>query len=98
MNLEVYAETISNSGRLDLLIQMPKTTYVIELKLDRTPEEGLHQIISKGYDKPYLGQGKSIARIGLNFSSKKRNIDTWQGELLDEDGKLIRQLAPEAKQ
>ena len=98
MNLEVYAETISNSGRLDLLIQMAKTTYVIELKLDSSPEAGLKQIISKGYDKPYLGQGKSIARIGLNFSSKKRNIDTWQGELLDEDGKLIRQLAPEAKQ
>ena len=98
MNLEVYAETIINLGRLDLLIQMPKTTYVIELKLDSTPEIGLNQIISTGYDKPYLGQGKSIARIGLNFSSNKRNIDTWQGELLDENGKLIRKLAPEAKQ
>ena len=97
MNLEVYAETIINLGRLDLLIQMPKTTYVIELKLDRTPEAGLQQIVSQEYDKPYLGQGKSIARIGLNFSSKKRNIDTWQGELLDEHGKLIRQLAPEDK-
>ena len=98
IDLEVSAEVSNNSGRLDLLIQMPKTTYVIELKLNRTPEEGLNQIISKGYDKPYLGQGKSIARIGLNFSSNKRNIDTWQGELLDEDGKLIRKLAPEAKQ
>ena len=98
IDLEVSAEVSNNSGRLDLLIQMPKTTYVIELKLNRTPEEGLHQIISKGYDKPYLGQGKSIARIGLNFSSNKRNIDTWQGELLDEDGALIRKLAPEAKQ
>ena len=97
IDLEVSAEVTNNSGRLDLLIQMPKTTYVIELKLNRTPEEGLHQIISKGYDKPYLGQGKSIARIGLNFSSKKRNIDTWQGELLDEHGTLIRQLAPEVK-
>ena len=97
IDLEVSAEVTNNSGRLDLLIQMPKTTYVIELKLNRTPEEGLHQIISKGYDKPYLGQGKSIARIGLNFSSNKRNIDTWQGELLDENGSLIRKLAPEDK-
>ena len=98
LNLEVSAEVANNSGRLDLLIEMPKTTYVIELKLDSTPEAGLNQIISKEYDKPYLGQGKSIARIGLNFSSDKRNIDTWQGELLDEHGKLIRKLAPEAKQ
>ena len=98
MSLEVSAEVSNNFGRLDLLIQMPKTTYIIELKLDRTPEEGLKQIISTEYDKPYLGQGKSIARIGLNFSSNKRNIDTWQGELLDENGKLIRKLAPEDKQ
>ena len=44
----------NNLGRLDLLIEMPKTTYVIELKLDSSPEEGLKQIIAKGYDRPYL--------------------------------------------
>ena len=98
LDLEVSAEVANNFGRLDLLIQMPKTSYVIELKLDSSPETGLKQIISKKYDRPYLGQGKSIARIGLSFSSGKRNIDTWQGELLDEDGALIRKLAPEDKQ
>ena len=98
MDLEVSSEISSSWGRLDLLIQMPQTSYVIELKLDSTPEAGLHQIISKGYDRPYRGQGKSIVRVGLSFSSDKRNIDTWQGELLDEDGALIRKLAPEAKQ
>ena len=97
LNLDVSAEVANNFGRLDLLIEMPKTTYIIELKLDSSPETGLKQIISKKYDRPYLGQGKSIARIGLSFSSGKRNIDTWQGELLDENGKLIRKLAPEDK-
>ena len=98
MDLAVSSEIASSWGRLDLLIQMPQTTYVIELKLDSSPETGLKQIISKGYDRPYLGQGKSIVRVGLSFSSDKRNIDTWQGELLDESGKLIRELAPAAKQ
>ena len=97
MDLEVSSEISSSWGRLDLLIQMPQTSYVIELKLDSTPEAGLKQIISKEYDRPYLGQGKSIVRVGLSFSSEKRNIDTWQGELLDESGKLIRELAPEDK-
>ena len=54
IDLEVSAEVASNFGRLDLLIQMPKTTYVIELKLDSTPEAGLKQIISKEYDRPGL--------------------------------------------
>ena len=98
MDLKVSAEVANNLGRLDLLIEMSKTTYVIELKLDSSPEAGLKQIISKEYDRPYLRQRKSIARIGLSFSSGKRNIDTWQGELLDEDGKLVRKLAPEDKQ
>jgi len=98
MDLEVSSEISSSWGRLDLLIQMPQTSYVIELKLDSTPEAGLKQIISKGYDRPYRGQGKSIVRVGLSFSSDKRNIDTWQGELLDEHGALIRKLAPEAQQ
>ena len=97
MDLEVSSEISSSWGRLDLLIQMPQTSYVIELKLDSTPEAGLKQIISKGYDRPYRGQGKSIVRVGLSFSSDKRNIDTWQGELLDEHGALIRKLAPEAQ-
>ena len=97
MDLEVSSEISSSWGRLDLLIQMPQTSYVIELKLDSSPEAGLKQIISKGYDRPYRGQGKSIVRVGLSFSSDKRNIDTWQGELLDENGSLIRKLAPEDK-
>ena len=54
IDLEVFAGTDSSLGRLDLLIQMPKTTYVIELKLDSTPEAGLKQIISKEYDRPGL--------------------------------------------
>ena len=71
MSLEVYAERANSLGCLDLLIQMPKTTYAIELKLDSSPEAGLKQIISKEYDRPYLGQGKSIARVGL--TSLQRN-------------------------
>ena len=58
MDLEVSSEISSSWGRLDLLIQMPQTSYVIELKLDSTPEAGLHQIISKGYDRPYRGTRK----------------------------------------
>ena len=98
MGLEVAAETPSSLGRLDLLVEVATTTYVIEVKLDSSPEEGVRQIRQQQYDRPYLGQGKAIAIVGLSFSSEKRNIATWQGELLDEHGALIRKLAPAAKQ
>ena len=98
MRINVAAEIPSSLGCLDLLIQVPKTTYVIELKLDSSPEAGLKQIREQQYHAPYLGKGKAIAIVGLSFSSDTRSIATWQGELLDEDGKLIRKLAPAAKQ
>ena len=98
MGLEVAAETPSSLGRVDLLLLMARTTYVIELKLDKSPEEGLKQIKEKQYYLPYLNQGQELALIGLNFSSTSRNIDSWAGELLDEHGELIRKLAPTAKQ
>ena len=48
MDLEVSAEVANNLGRLDLLIEMPKTTYIIELKLDSSPEDRAQANHSKG--------------------------------------------------
>ena len=44
MGIDVAGEISSSLGCLDLLIQVPTTTYVIELKLDSSPEAGLKQI------------------------------------------------------
>lgn len=98
MSLRVAAETPSSLGRLDLLVLMSSTTYVIELKLDKSPEDGLQQIKEKKYYVPHLGQGKPVALLGINFSSTSRNIESWSGELLDERGELIQALVPSAKQ
>lgn len=98
MGLEVAAETPGNLGRLDLLVQVSGTTYIIELKLDKSPEQGIEQIREKQYYLPYLHQGQKLALVGLNFSSSARNIASWSGELLDEQGKLIQALVPESKQ
>ena len=98
MGLRVVAEPSSNLGRLDLLVQVPGTTYVIELKLNKKPADGVRQIREKQYYLPYLNQGQELALIGVNFSSTARNIENWAGELLDERGELIRKLTPAAKQ
>ena len=57
----------------------------------------MKQTLDHEYSQRCRHQGKQIVVMGVSFSSKKRNIDTWQGELLDENGKLIRKLAPEAE-
>ena len=95
MGLRVAAETSSSLGRLDLLVLLDSTTYVMELKLDKSPTEGLQQIKEKKYYVPYLNQGKALALVGISFSSTARNIGSWVGELLDEHGGVIRALTPE---
>ena len=84
----------TNFGEIDILLRLPDITYILELKLDKRPEEGLAQIHEKGYYRPYMNQGREIVLVGLSFSSAKRNIDTWAGEILDETGKLLQTLLP----
>jgi hypothetical protein len=94
MGFEPLSERSTNTGRIDVVLEMPKSTYIIELKLDNSSKNALYQIRKKGYFNPYLLKGKEIAIVGANFSSEKRNISDWEGELLSEKGELIKVLEP----
>ena len=83
---------------MDVLCQLSNMFYIFELKVNQRANKAMEQILDQEYSQICRHQGKQIVVMGVSFSSKKRNIDTWQGELLDEHGKLIRKLAPEAKQ
>ena len=95
MGLDVVSESAMSRGVVDMLIRLPKTYYLLELKLDKTPEEALAQIHAKQYFAPHLYKGKELALVGINFSSATRTIDAWAGELLDEDGQKVGELVPE---
>ena len=49
----------------------------MESKLDKTAEEALSQIKTKEYALPFAQDAKKTYLIGLNFSSKTRNIDQY---------------------
>ena len=90
MGFEPISERSTNLGRIDVVLEIPKITYILELKLDSNPEKALDQIRKKEYFGPYTHKGKEIAIVGANFSSEKRNISEWKGEVLSEDGKVIK--------
>ena len=77
--LGVYcnAEYTTANGRIDLLIQNERFVYVIEMKLDGSANEALKQINEKDYSLPFQFADKIVFKIGINFSSKERNIDSW---------------------
>ncbi|XWN35488.1 MAG: PD-(D/E)XK nuclease domain-containing protein [Roseivirga sp.] len=95
MGLEVSAERPSSLGRADLLVELARVTYVMELKLDSSAEAALAQIREQQYYVPHLRKRKEVVIVGLNFSSKTRNVDGWCGELLNEHGEVVRLLVPE---
>ena len=78
MGLYVQTEYNTSNGRIDIVINTDKYVYIIELKRDQDPDTALQQINAKGYDKPFLSSGKTIIKLGVNFSSDTRTIDGWK--------------------
>jgi hypothetical protein len=77
MGLYVKAEYHTSEGRIDLVLQTDDYTYVMEFKLDGTAEEALAQINDKNYTLPFAIDSRKPVKIGVNFSSKTRNIERW---------------------
>jgi hypothetical protein len=74
---QVYAEVRSAKGACDVVITTPKYIYVVEIKINSTPEAALQQIEEKGYATPYLTDGREVTKIGVNFSTETRTVDRW---------------------
>ncbi|MBR1667181.1 MAG: ATP-binding protein [Bacteroidaceae bacterium] len=78
LGLYVEVERHTTHGRMDILMQTPQYLYILELKLDQNAEVALRQIEEKGYAKPFEGDSRKLFKIGLNFSTKTKQIDDWQ--------------------
>lgn len=74
----VKAEYHTSEGRIDLLLQTDRFIYLMEFKLDGTADEALRQIEEKGYALPFTSDPRKLFRIGINFSSKTRNMERWK--------------------
>jgi hypothetical protein len=76
----VHAQVRQAVGMPDIVIETRKYIYIIEVKLDSTPQVALAQIAEQQYAVPYLTDGREIVKLGVNFSTKTRTIDAWKRE------------------
>lgn len=74
----IKVEEDSAIGRADVVLHMPDTIYVMELKYDKSADEALQQIDDKGYLIPYSADGKRLVKVGVNYDSDKRTIEEWK--------------------
>lgn len=74
MGLLVNIERHSARGSADMTIQTPEYVYVMEFKVDKSPEAALEQIERKRYAAPFAKDPRRLIKAGVEFSLAERNI------------------------
>jgi len=77
LNVYVRTQVKVAGGRVDMVVWMPDTTYVFELKVNGTAQEALEQIGTKDYALPYQTEGRKVIKIGVKFDFKTRIPEEW---------------------
>ena len=75
LGANVQAEEASAFGYADAIVETKKAVYVFEFKFNRTAKAAIRQIREKGYADAYKADKRPVTLIGINFSTRKRNID-----------------------
>ena len=77
LNFYVRTQVKVAGGRVDMVVWMPDTTYVFELKVNGTAQEALKQIDQNGYAFPYQTEGKKVVKVGVKFNAETRVPEDW---------------------
>ena len=77
--LNVYARTQIKcaGGRVDMVVWMPETVYVFELKVGDTAKSALQQINDKNYAIPYQTDGRRVVKVGVSMNAETRTVEDW---------------------
>jgi PD-(D/E)XK nuclease superfamily len=77
LGFTIYAERMTNIGRVDAVLELTNVIYILEFKLS-SAQVALDQIRRKNYAQPYLGGTKTVILLGIAFDKASRNIEDWQ--------------------
>jgi len=80
MGIRIHSEVCTSDGRVDSMVETPTHVYILEYKLDKSPEEALEQIRRKKYYRSAWELGKPVVGVGVSFSSATKNIEGWVAE------------------
>ncbi len=78
LNVYVRTQVKVAGGRVDMVVLMPDTIYVMELKTGDSAQHALDQIDAHGYAKPYLTDGRRVVEVGICFDIDKFTVEEWK--------------------
>ncbi len=74
-NIKTQSEYNTSHGSIDLVLDLPRVLYVVEIKFNQSAQIALEQIKIKRYYEPFVDLGKPIILLGLNFSKTIGNFE-----------------------
>ena len=74
------AESYTNKGRIDCVVETSDIVYIFEFKVNETAQDALNQIVYKKYDEKFLSAKKKIIKIGVSFDSNTKTLSDWKYE------------------
>lgn len=82
IGMRPLSEVVTSDGRIDMVIDCPKTIYIMEFKYSPNDKDlsevALKQIKRKKYHLPYIIQQKPIVGIGFSFGESAREITDFK--------------------
>ena len=93
IGMRPLSEVATSDGRIDMVINCPKTIYIMEFKYSPNDKDlskvALEQIKSKKYHQPYIIQQKPIVGIVYSFGEGTREITNYRDETLYVPGIIL---------
>ncbi len=77
MGFYTHTEYKTSDGRIDMIVETKEYVYVMEFKINSTPEDALRQINDKNYTLQFQTSGKKVFKIGANFDTKIRRLSGY---------------------
>ena len=77
LNVYVKTQVKCAGGRVDMVVWMPDTVYVFELKVNGTAQQALAQIDQNSYAIPYQAEGRKVVKVGVKFNADTRVPEDW---------------------
>lgn len=82
LNIMMDSERNYAGIRPDITVFTTTHIYVLEFKLGQTADKALSQIIEKDYFRPFQHDSRRKIAVGVNFSSEKKAVETYQIKVL----------------
>ena len=80
LGFKVEAEVSTSQGRIDMVLKTEADIFVFEFKINKTAQEALEQILSKGYHTQFKMDKRPITLIGANFDTSLRKLNDWKSQ------------------